>query len=283
MARLGTLVCFAALSLIASASSASASVTIGQLASPADPTACLNGRDWAGGGVNDGADYYTPGSGTITSWSTNAGGGGGQVEMKVFRESPTNFRLFQAVAHDGPRTLTPSKINTFPVNLPVQFGDFIGLTTISGSTSCRFSAAGAQNNIAVRVGSLADGESGLFDFFGNYRLNVQAVLSPTNAFTVKAQPLSKTDKKAGTATLRVDLPGHGELTASGKGAKAAAAGAVPAKSVSQDGATLVVGAKGKQKRKLLDTGKVKLRIAVTFTPTGGTPSTQSLKVTLKKI
>ena len=41
-------------------------------------------------------------------------------------------------------------------------------------------------------------------------------------------------------------------------------------------------AKGKKKRKLNETGKVKLNVAVTYTPTGGDPSTQSVKVKLKK-
>ena len=40
--------------------------------------------------------------------------------------------------------------------------------------------------------------------------------------------------------------------------------------------------KGKKKRKLNETGKVKLNVAITYTPTGGVPSTQSLKVKLKK-
>ena len=47
-------------------------------------------------------------------------------------------------------------------------------------------------------------------------------------------------------------------------------------------ATLVVKAKGKKRRKLNTTGKVKLNVAITFTPTGGKANIQSLKVKLKK-
>jgi hypothetical protein len=38
----------------------------------------------------------------------------------------------------------------------------------------------------------------------------------------------------------------------------------------------------KQKGTLNTTGKVKVKPTVTYTPTGGTPSTQSTKVKLKK-
>ena len=54
------------------------------------------------------------------------------------------------------------------------------------------------------------------------------------------------------------------------------------KSVPAGAAQLLIKAKGKKKRKLNETGKVKLNVAITFTPTGGDPSEQSLKVRLKK-
>jgi hypothetical protein len=47
-------------------------------------------------------------------------------------------------------------------------------------------------------------------------------------------------------------------------------------------AQLSIKATGKKKRKLNETGKVKLKLVVTYTPTGGSPNTQSVKVTLKK-
>ncbi len=45
---------------------------------------------------------------------------------------------------------------------------------------------------------------------------------------------------------------------------------------------LTIKAKGKKKGTLNETGKVKLRPKITYTPTGGDPSTQSVKVKLKK-
>jgi hypothetical protein len=45
---------------------------------------------------------------------------------------------------------------------------------------------------------------------------------------------------------------------------------------------LTIRARGKKERKLNETGKVKLNLAITYTPTGGVPNTASTKVKLRK-
>jgi hypothetical protein len=45
---------------------------------------------------------------------------------------------------------------------------------------------------------------------------------------------------------------------------------------------LTIKAKGKKKGTLNETGKVKVNPKITYTPTGGDPTTQSIKVKLKK-
>ena len=92
----------------------------------------------------------------------------------------------------------------------------------------------------------------------------------------------KRNKHKGTATLAVNVPEPGQLIGSGNGAKVAAAGATTSKAVTPGTAQLLIKAKGKKKRKLNETGKVKLSVAVTYTPTGGKPNTQTVKVKLKK-
>jgi len=106
-----------------------------------------------------------------------------------------------------------------------------------------------------------------------------AFVKPTNAFTLSA---ITRNKKKGTATITLNVPNPGDLTGSGNGVKAASAGAVISKSVGAGPAQLLIKAKGKKKKKLNETGKVKLNVAVTYAPTGGDPSTQSVKVKLKK-
>ena len=54
------------------------------------------------------------------------------------------------------------------------------------------------------------------------------------------------------------------------------------KSVPAGLAQLLIKARGKKQKKLNETGKVKLNVAVTYTPTGGDPNTQSTKVKLRK-
>ena len=94
---------------------------------------------------------------------------------------------------------------------------------------------------------------------------------------------SPATRRRGTATITVnDIPNPGDLTGSGKGATVAST-AVTSKAVTPPGpATLTIKAKGKKKRTLNETGKVKLNVAVTYTPTGGSANTQSVKVKLKK-
>jgi hypothetical protein len=88
------------------------------------------------------------------------------------------------------------------------------------------------------------------------------------------------NKKKGTATITAGVDFPGELLASGKGVKASSA--VTSKAVAAGQAKLVIKAKGKNRRKLNENGKVKLKLAISYTPAGGTLHTQSLKVKLKK-
>jgi hypothetical protein len=97
---------------------------------------------------------------------------------------------------------------------------------------------------------------------------------PSNLFA-----FGKLQRKArkGTAVLHVIVPGPGELAGSGKGVAAVtktvgAAGDVP----------MLIKARGKKKRKLNQTGNVKVGPSITFTPTGGLPSTQPRQLKLRK-
>ena len=75
----------------------------------------------------------------------------------------------------------------------------------------------------------------------------------------------------------------GSPQAVGKGVKAASVrGAVISESIAAAGTVkLKIEAKGKQKKKLQQRGQVKLDVAVTYTPTGGDPRTQSRNMRLK--
>jgi hypothetical protein len=278
--RLSLLPLMVVAALIAtSASPAGAAVTIGQVAPATPPNTCsVIPFDRVQPSVTSGNSFVTPVSGTITSWSNNAGAGAGQtLALKVWRQ--VSGLTYMAVGHDIPRSLTGSALNTFSgLNIPVEAGDILGLNQASPNpTGCLFDVPGESNLISP--GNLADGASGTFIPAGvERRLNISAVVNPTNTFTLGA---ITRNKKKGTATTTVTVPNPGELTGSGKGVKASGAAEI-SKAVNPGQAQLLIKAKGKQKRKLNETGKVKLNVAVSYTPTGGDPSTQSVKVKLKK-
>jgi hypothetical protein len=273
--------CLAALSSSASTSPAVASVSIGQLA-PNPSTVCSSPviQDYLQPTVTSGNAYVVPANGTITSWSHNANPIASQMlAFKVFRQ--VTGLTYMAVGHDGPRPLAPGTVNTFSdLSIPVKAGDIIGLNKPVGGPACIFGVPG--ESYLQRDGNLADGQPGDFTMNSDSRVNIAATVVPSNAFTVAG---TKRNKKRGTATLTVDVPNAGDLVLSGKGVKTqrAGRGAVASKTVTAAGTVkLLIKAKGKKKRKLNTTGKVKVNPKVTYTPTGGDPSTQSKKLKLKK-
>ena len=73
-----------------------------------------------------GSYMVPPGYTTITAWSHSAGTASGALTFKVYR--PTGgLREFVAVAADT-RIVTANTVETFPVRIPVQAGDRIGLS-----------------------------------------------------------------------------------------------------------------------------------------------------------
>jgi hypothetical protein len=97
----------------------------------------------------------------------------------------------------------------------------------------------------------------------------------------------KRNKRTGTATLVVILPGPGNLTLKGKGVVSKQPGdrakSKASKAVGAAGRVrLVIKSKGKARRKLRRTGRVRVRVKVTYTPTGGTPNTKTKPVKLIK-
>lgn len=233
--------------------------------------------------MSAGNSYVVPNTGgvanwTLTSWSHNAAAGAGQaLGMKVFRKI-TNPATFSVVAHDNPRPLTPSTLNTFAVNLPVKAGDVLGeiQTNAAVSVGCSFAVAGDPGYI-YRDGNLTDGSNGAFTSpgFPGFRLNISAVVTPTNSFTVGTV---KRNKRKGTAALTLNVANPGSLAVGGKGVKPANATAGAAGDI-----TVTIKAKGKKRDKLNSNGKVTVTPNITFTPNGGDAGTQSPSVKLKKI
>jgi hypothetical protein len=268
------IVALALLLSLAFAATATASVTIGETFTPVN--GCLNDATFLQI-ASPGSKFEAPYAGTITSFSYQAPAGGvNKLKFKVARRAGGND--FTIVGDNGV-VVDPvaGMLNTYPAQIPVKPGDLIGFYWDTGNTGMCSNASPPSGFILT---SLSGDQTGTGTYVSEPgELDVSAQLDPTNTFTLGA--LTR-NKKKGTATLAFNLPNPGDLSGSGQGAQVASTGAVASKAVPAGTATLVVKAKGKKKRKLNEKGKVKLNLAVTYTPTGGAPSTQSVKVKLKK-
>lgn len=167
-------------------STASAQIVVGQTApsiEAANPCNFKEPFDEVQISTAAGTSYVVPTAGVITSWSTNAAPGSGQqYGFKVFR--PLGGTSFLVVGHDGPRTLTPSALNTFPVAIPVQAGDHIGINIPpTGTTACSF-LTGLEGDVYGYAGGTApDGATISPTTEGGVRLNISATLLPPPTVT----------------------------------------------------------------------------------------------------
>jgi hypothetical protein len=254
---------------------AGAAVTLGQLpAAPPSPS-CNPNFDYLQPSITGGNLYTARQAGMITSWSTNSSGGGATYVFKVFRRT-TDPDVFVVTAHAPRRTLSPG-LNTFPASISVRPGDLIGFhETGLTDTSCTFPVPGdavLKRNIA---GSLADGASDTFGPQNDLRLNLSAVLVPSNDFSVAA---ITRDRKRGSATVVVNVSNPGVIAISGKGMKKSHA----SKNVAVAGTVqFQIASAGARKRRLEKTGKVTLTPTLTFFPAGGDPASQAFTVRLRK-
>jgi hypothetical protein len=253
-------------------------VTVGQVA-PGTITSCSKNFDFLQASTPD--NSYTLPAGVITSWTHRSQAGvGQQVTMKIFRKVGDPAK-YQAVGHDGPHPVSASTTMTFSTSVPVQAGDVLGITGAGGSVNigCGFSAVGGGTR-GFRSGNLLESDPpGDFTLSPNTRVNLSAVVVPTNSFTLGAV---ERNKKKGTASVAVTVPNAGELVLSGNGVKAAGGARASATATAPGEVKLTIRAQGKKKRKLAATGKVKLNATITYTPTGGDPTSQSVKVKLRK-
>lgn len=162
---------------------ASAQITIGQLAPNDTATECEEPVpfDEVQVAVGSGASYAVPApGGVLTSWSTNAGSGSGQLlELKVYR--PAGLGTYTVVGHDGPHALAPSSLNTFHVGIPVQTGDVIGLLTPGegSATACFFPTTDPRDRGGWKEGNVLDGGTfSLEEEALKFRMNVSATVLP---------------------------------------------------------------------------------------------------------
>ncbi len=297
---------FGALALPASASAAA---TIGATGGNG-ATDCPPDFTWAQDSTAVGSPTYVvpAGGGVITSWSHDRGPAlaTAQLRLKIFRKTAPNTYL--TVGQSDFETLATAGVNTFATRIEVQGGDILGLRLTAAPVSCRRSGSTGDAAVASGPGQPDPliGSPVSLGTVGPYLLNLAATVEPDcDSDGLGDETLDpdislckdrnfrfaklKRNKKRGTATLTVDVPGPGTLALIGKGlvkqrpgAASRAAGPL-AKPVSAAGKVkLLVKSKGKKRRKLNRTGKVKVKANVTYTPTGGSPNTKTRRMKLIK-
>lgn len=274
----------AVVAALASAGSARATVTIGTtLAWPADEinpgcsVACtvvnptLPAADIAPDGLT------SPVNGTVTSWRFKSVTAGDVVNLRVLR--PAGETSFTGAGTSAPATSDGGALphGPFATSLPIRIGDHLGL---NGSPSSTVLADTPVSQLYWNAPTLADGQtlSGTTPPAAGREVMVQAVVEPTNAL-IFGKVVRNTRK--GTATLTVRVPNAGTLDFSGVGIKIAETAV--AKTVTAAGPLeFRIKAKGKKRKTLEATGKVKVRPKFTFTPANGAPAISSTKFKLRQ-
>ncbi|MFN8026933.1 MAG: hypothetical protein U0W40_11440 [Acidimicrobiia bacterium] len=153
--------------------------TLGQLGSS---NACGAANvDWVQSGVGSGTSYTVPaGNWNVTSWSTQAGGGGSSVaadlQLEIWRPTGTTDQ-FQLVGISPVGTTGTTGTSTFDLATPiaVQGGDLLGLRVLTAGYYCvNFLSGSAVNNGGGSAP--VPGDVKTLGVAGQYVLNVAASL-----------------------------------------------------------------------------------------------------------
>jgi hypothetical protein len=260
------------------ATNATAAVTIGQTGPVSG--LCAQNQDWAQQVVSSGNPYVVPSippaiSLSLTSWSHEAHSTPNQkIKFRVYR--PVMGLTYRVVAQDI-HSLNSGVLNTFPANIRVEPGDILGIsngpdTPSMGCGTGAFTETDLTNGTSNTPPGLAVGDTVTFTSGGGARLDVSAVVEPTNAFTIGQ---TTRNKKKGTATVALQVPNPGSVTLVSNGSTSN-------QIVSPGEVKLAIKAIGKKRKKLNRKGKASLPISISYVPAGGAVSSQATTVKLKK-
>jgi hypothetical protein len=273
-----------AVSFAASASPAEATVTIGSdlarvpnSAANYSPRPTFSNISLASGRQAPGG-ISSPVNGTVVRWRIRVGDSTRVTNLRIIR--PLGGGSFTGAGTSPSVTPPTLATTTYDVQLPIRIGEYIGLDCCDPDFFEPDAEFFVTGNAAVRnewQPRLADGGAGRAPLRANaYEIALNAEINPTSRFTLDA---ITRNKNRGTAKIIATVPNPGELTGSGKGVNAA----VLSRKVRAPGRIrLLVKTKGKKKRRLNSTGKARVRPEITYTPTGGSANTRSVKVKLIK-
>jgi hypothetical protein len=252
-------------------------------------------------------ELVAPFSGVIVHWGVRLGTETEAQSIRIRVVRRVNAKQFTVIA-SGPPESVPGGGGTyvFPSRLPIESGDEVGLESGTGAAiEWRAPLPGGHNFEYFPASPLLDGEETplptLTSSDTEHSFNVEVEPDcdhdglgdetqdpdtaachppPSNEFTL-GKP--KRNPRRGFARLPVNVPGPGVLSLWGKGVFALRLhGNLPARSAYKAGTVnLLVKPQPKTKRRLERVGRAKVRITVTYTPTGGMPKSQGKTLVLK--
>jgi hypothetical protein len=221
-------------------------------------------------------------TGFIDRWNVLLGAGTAAQKIRiriVHPASPNTFKVISSGAlHD---VAAGAGMYSFTDHLQASAGDQVGLESDKAKDIFWRAPAIGGSQVECSAAPLPDGSTTgpCGSPYSDQEHTFNAQFDP--ASTLALGKVNR-NQRNGTASVSVTVPNPGELSGSGKGAKVAGAAEISKKVTAPGTVKLTIKAKGRKKLTLNETGKVKLNVAITFTPTGGDPSKQSLKVRLKK-
>ena len=163
----------AACSVVAHATTAWGSTTVGQLFDPID--GCAANSIYLQTSVPSGNGYTIPSDGVITKWSYQfdaVAPSGVRLEVG----SPGSAGMDTMVAQAMATPETPGAVGSYPAQIPVRAGDIIGIFVASGG-NC-ITGFGTGDIIDFHAGDLSPGASDTFTPVSGNRVPVQATVEP---------------------------------------------------------------------------------------------------------
>jgi hypothetical protein len=226
----------------------------------------------------------SPVHGTVVTWRIRTGSGTDPAALRVLR--PIGGGSFLGAGRSSEVIPLTDTVSAYPTNLPIAAGDAIGLDCCA-TTGEFFVDHGGDMDYWNPV--LPEGTSGAPGSENDVEMAINADIEPTSALAIGEVKSGK----GGKVTVTVTLPNPGTLQGGDKRDAGLASAAGKRKPNLLKRVTAPVGVAGQTIRMLLrpskrarallrERGRLKAKAKVVFTPTGGSASSQTVKVKLKR-
>jgi hypothetical protein len=220
----------------------------------------------------------SPVNGTIVLWRVRTGSSSASASLRVIR--PLNDVLVTGAGTSAPVVPTLNSTTSFTTQLPIAICDRIGLDCCFSSSAFFVTSGGTRHSFQPVLVDGAPGRSPTLIDFGR-EMTLNADIEPTSAFTISKVKLGKGGKVTTTQTL----PNPGTLVGGDAGGKKKTRLFQPASmlaAVAGQTIRLLMKPTKRARALLAEKSRVKAKLKVVFTPTGGSPSAKVLKVKLKR-